>query len=418
MRSRTALALCSLVCAALLSGGGVDAQSASGGATLDEIDTIFGFGDSYSWNGYSPLIGGVNTIPGYGLTTSGGYNWLQFLSQLGTNPITLYDLAASGATTNNSVISAPATDFVNQVGLWSEWFGPGGTYSTSGQVRFEPNSTLYTVWIGINDVGAPYNEQTNFPQQLSEISASYNAAIASLYAGGARNFLIMGIPPTWRTPLIQAYNDSRIDVYRDRLGLYNTRLASLFTTFATSFPAASFRLYDTVPFFNALLDNPQQYGIDNTTAACGAYAAVTGPPEISLPQCGVPLERYAWWNDYHPAWPVHELLASVIGGILSNPDAAPPSPSTTLTSASGLPSSASTAAVAPPGATTTTSASSSSLEVVEQGSATGSVAPSASASATAGGSSSAASSLRLCPRSSALGSGAALLLLLLLGALA
>ena len=129
---------------------------------------------------------GVNNIPGYGLvrlallalvsssveltlllsqTTSGGYSafapcrdpfitrltpsstpadWLQFLSQLGASPITLYDLAASGATTNNSVISAPATDFVNQVGLWQEWFGPEGTYSTSGQVRFEANSTLYS----------------------------------------------------------------------------------------------------------------------------------------------------------------------------------------------------------------------------------------------------------------------------------
>ncbi|GAA5849311.1 hypothetical protein JCM9279_006445 [Rhodotorula babjevae] len=413
MRSRTALALCSLACAALL-GGGVDAQSATGGATLDEIDTIFGFGDSYSWNGYSPLVGGVNNIPGYGLTTSGGYNWLQFLSQLGSDPITLYDLAASGATTNNSVISAAATDFVNQVGLWQEWFGPEGTYSTSGQVRFEPNSTLYTVWIGINDVGAPYNEQTDFPQQLSEIFSSYNAAIASLYSGGARNFLIMGIPPTWRTPLIQAYNDSRIDVYKDRLGQYNTRLASLFSSFATSFPLASFRLYDTVPFFNAILDSPAQYGIENTTAACDAYAAVTGPPEISLPGvCGVPLEAYAWWNSYHPAWPVHELLASVIGGILSNPDAPAPAPTTTtLTSAGGLPTQASTAggsSSSSSSSATTTSAASS----VEQGSATGSVAPTASGGAGAGGSS-AASSLR--PSSGVL--GAALGAAALLGALA
>jgi len=39
MRSRTALALCALACAALL-GDVADAQSASGGATLDEIDTM------------------------------------------------------------------------------------------------------------------------------------------------------------------------------------------------------------------------------------------------------------------------------------------------------------------------------------------------------------------------------------------
>jgi len=80
---------------------------------------------------------------------------------------------------------------------------------------------------------------------------------------------------------------------------YNTQLASLFSTFPASYPLASFRLYDTVPFFNTLLDNPAQYGIRNATAACDAYAAVTGPPEISLPaQCGVPLEEYAWWNSY------------------------------------------------------------------------------------------------------------------------
>ncbi|GAA5939533.1 hypothetical protein JCM3775_004854 [Rhodotorula graminis] len=406
MRPRTAISLCSLACAALLGGLGVDAQSATGGATLDDIDTIFGFGDSYSWNGYSPLVG-VNNIPGYGLTTSGGYNWLQFLSQLGSNPITLYDLAASGATTNNSVISAPATDFVNQVGLFQEWFGPDGTYSTSGQVRFEANSTLYTVWIGINDVGAPYNEQTDFPQQLSEIFSSYSAAIASLYAGGARNFLILGVPPTWRTPLIQAYNDSRIDVYRDRLGQYNTRLAALFDTLPSSHPEASFRLYDTVPFFDAILDTPQQYGFANTTAACDAYAAVTGPPEISLPLCGVPLEEYVWWNSYHPAWPVHELLASVIGGILSSPNS---SPTTTLTSAGGLPTAASTA-LGSSGTPPTSSAAPSSSSVQQ------SVAPSASASGAGG--SSGAPALRSSSSSSAalaLALGAAVAALL--GALA
>ncbi|GAA5825875.1 hypothetical protein JCM3770_003087 [Rhodotorula araucariae] len=334
---RAAVLIGALACAL-----GAQAQTSSSGIVLAETSTIFAFGDSYSWNGYSPFLG-VNNFPGYGATSSGGYNWLQFLTTLGSRPINLYDLAASGATTNNSVVSSAAVDLVNQVGLWNDWFAPGtGEAITTAQAAWETNSTLFTVWIGINDVGNGYLQGQDFTASLPAVFESYTRAIASLYTGGARNFLILGVPPTWRTPLVQSYGPQAVATYGNYVSQYNTELARLVGEFRTAYPDARFALFDTVPFFNQILDNPANYGIADATTACTAYATLYNQPAIALPACTWPMSAYFWWNNYHPTWTVHKLLASVLAQTLvpaASSSALPSTSTSTLasTSSSSLP---------------------------------------------------------------------------------
>ncbi|GAA6009454.1 hypothetical protein JCM10207_003787 [Rhodosporidiobolus poonsookiae] len=334
-RPRSPARLLQAAIAALWMVGAVQAQSASG-ILLDDIDTIFAFGDSYTYDGYMPQDG-INSWKGIGNTSTGGYNWIQYL----TNPaslesestqlpfetnrsIVLYDLAFSGATVNGSIVegSEGTPDFVAQVEMFEEYFDP-----PPQEAAWNANRTLFTIWFGINDVGFSYLKNVDLQAQLPNIFDTFNRQVATLYEAGARNFLIMGVPPSWRTPLVKSYGDAAVGEFMTHVGLFNSALASLSSSLPTLYPGSRVALFDTLSFLSAILDAPAQYGFLEADVFCPAYAELMDMPDAELAQCAWPMREYVWWNAYHPTWAVHKLLAAVIGNTLSNP-----LPATTTTS--------------------------------------------------------------------------------------
>ncbi|GAA5964810.1 hypothetical protein JCM21900_001452 [Sporobolomyces salmonicolor] len=307
----------------------IGAQSASG-IELSQMETIFAFGDSYSYTGYQPQTG-LNNLQGIGNTSSGGLNWVQYLAA--SNPATAssyYDLAYSGATTNRSIVTAsegtPA--FVDQVILWEQYFDPA-----PNEVPWKSNTTLFAAWFGINDVGFSYVDGKNLTEELPAIFDTWDRLINVLYQGGARNFLVMGIPPMQRTPLVQSYGEAAQDIFAAYISEYNVALSDYTTRIPTYYAGAKVALFDTQPFFNAILDSPTDYGFIDSTAYCNVYAGITNQPNITLPACTWPLAEYTWWNEYHPTWPVHKLLADVVATTLASPANTTASSSGTSTTA-------------------------------------------------------------------------------------
>ncbi|BGP04140.1 hypothetical protein JCM10021v2_007888 [Rhodotorula toruloides] len=308
---------------------GVRAQAASS-IVLDNIDTIFAFGDSYSTTGYNPALG-INKFPGMEGTVSGGYVWLQYLSTLNSSyPIKLYDLAVSGATTDNAIVNNTSDDFNTQTATFSQYFAaPNGQALVTNQTRWDPARTLFTVWMGINDIGRAYQNNQNLTDLIPAIFDQWNRNFAALYAGGARNFLVLGIPPTDQTPLVQSI-PSAIPLFAAWVGQYNGQIASYANSLPSLFPGTSVSIFDTQPFFRALLDSPRSYGFVDTTTYCADYSVVQDMPNLTLPQCAWPMAEYVWWNSYHPTWAVHRLLANVIAESLTS--TTPPAPSTSSSS--------------------------------------------------------------------------------------
>ncbi|GAA5876259.1 hypothetical protein JCM8547_003750 [Rhodosporidiobolus lusitaniae] len=321
---------------------GVRGQSASG-ILLDEIDTLFAFGDSYTHTGYEPAKG-INIFPGYGNTSSGGFVWSQYLttpssiydSSVSTyNPnrtITLYDLAYSGSTTNASIIQSSdgTPDFVDQVEIWEEYFSP-----PTRSANWTSERTLFAAWFGINDVGFAYLQNRDFAPLLDEWFDTWNRLFAVLYAGGARNFLVLGVPPTQRTPLVQSYGSEAEGVFEANVNAYNLALTTFVTSIPSLYPGSKLALFDTQPFFNTILDSPLQYGFLETQAYCEAYAGVDDDPMVELAECAWPMREYFWYNAYHPTYPVHRLLATVLANTLSLPSNA----TSVITTTSLLPTS-------------------------------------------------------------------------------
>ncbi|GAA5913243.1 hypothetical protein JCM5296_006863 [Sporobolomyces johnsonii] len=337
-----------LLLCVLLQSAMIMAQSASG-IELSQMETIFAFGDSYTYTGYQPQ-NGLNNLQGIGNTSSGGLNWLQYLAA--SNPATAssyYDLAYSGATTNRSIVTAsegtPA--FVDQVILWEQYFA-----LVPNEVPWKSNTTLFAAWFGINDVGFSYVDGKNLTEELPAIFDSWDRLINVLYQSGARNFLIMGVPPMQRTPLVQSYGEAAQDVFAAYISEYNVALYDYTTRIPTYYPGSKVALFDTQPFFNAILDSPANYGFMDSTDYCNLYAGITNQPNITLPECRWPLAEYTWWNEYHPTWPVHKLLAEVVANTLASPT------NTTVTSSGTSTTASPTISVPTESPTATTPASS------------------------------------------------------------
>ncbi|BGP36041.1 hypothetical protein JCM10296v2_007893 [Rhodotorula toruloides] len=230
--------------------------------------------NSYSTTGYNPALG-INNFPGIE-----GY-----LSTLNSShPIRLYDLAVSGATTDNVIVNNTSDDFNTQTATFSQYFAaPNGQALVTNQTRWDPARTLFTVWMGINDIGRAYQTNQNLTNLIPAIFEQCSRNFAALYAGGARNFLVLGIPPTDQTPLVQSI-PSAIPLFAAWVGQYNGQIASYANSLPSLFPGTSVFVFDTQPFFRALLASPRSYGFVDTTTYCTDYSVVHDMPELALPQ--------------------------------------------------------------------------------------------------------------------------------------
>lgn len=141
----------------------------------------------------------------------------------------------------------------------------------------------------------------------------------------------MNIPPTDLSPIIQGYGNKTVQIYRANLALWNARLVSYIATLPLKYPGTSVEMFDAhslvssvipilvflslplgnsrPPVNNQILATPAAYGFLNSTSSCRAYSTIINDPEIFLPQCGVPLKAYTWWDGYHVTWRVQEIVA-------------------------------------------------------------------------------------------------------------
>ncbi|KAM0746902.1 hypothetical protein T439DRAFT_359767 [Meredithblackwellia eburnea MCA 4105] len=282
-------------------------------SALSDIDYIFSFGDSYTSDSYDPSKS-LSPILGQSLSTaSGGLNWVQYLAKDAGSPNVLYDLAAQGATTDNAIVNqGTIPSFVQQVQEFQTYFTPGST-----TVNWGASNTLFAVWFGINDIGYSWIYNQAYENIVGSIETAYDAQISALYTTGARNFLLLNVPPTDLTPMIQAYGDATIALYKSRVALWNTWLSNYVSNFSTKYPEASVILYDVHSLFETIQANPSVYGIRYATTVCPSYSALTSsPPNVYFPECLAPESQYFWHNTYHPTFAVQLNIAQAVEKVL------------------------------------------------------------------------------------------------------
>ncbi|KAF8243075.1 GDSL lipase/acylhydrolase family protein [Wilcoxina mikolae CBS 423.85] len=164
-------------------------------------------------NGSAPPVGWIG--PDSPSTYSGGHSWARYVSYY--TGATLYNYAVSGAGCSNEITPRyyPAihgflpsvTEY--EVPAFSADLGAGGSLDVDW------DSTVVTLWIGTNDLGAQGFLSNS--QRKGKIIVDYTRcvfdALKSLYELGARWFVLLNIAPLELAPLYAADSEPGPDRY-------------------------------------------------------------------------------------------------------------------------------------------------------------------------------------------------------------
>ncbi|KAL4891770.1 GDSL lipase/esterase [Aspergillus ambiguus] len=264
------------------------------------ITYFFSFGDSYSQTGFSasgtqpsPSNPMGNPTLGSG-TTTGGENWVGFLTTKENSSLILnYNLAVGGATIDNTIMEGYPDDLVSQVGVFTDNYA-----SKPASAPWTSSSAVFGVWIGVNDVGNAFwqtDAQTFVPQLISRLGS----LIQELYTSGARKFLVLNVPPTGRSPYFLDQGNATVQQHAAYLSVYNTQLKAMVDGFKANHTDVTAVLYDSWSFMTKVLDNPTEYGFPDATC---------------INEDGT---SCVWWNNYHPSAKYHELQSDDMKQVLT-----------------------------------------------------------------------------------------------------
>ncbi|KAJ6480433.1 hypothetical protein C8R45DRAFT_1063218 [Mycena sanguinolenta] len=273
------------------------------------INFWFPFGDSYTttdFNTTSVLPNIHNPIgnpPFPGFTGGGGENYVGFDTEtFNASVIFTYNYAFGGATINASLVAPFEPGVLSLIDQVNE-FLTGGVASQPATTPWTSANTLFSVWIGVNDLAGSYFEPGDRGAFADTLLDEYFALMQKLYANvvllavGARNFLFLNVPRVDLTPLIAAEGTAAQAQLEAVITDFNTRLASRVSSFKASNSGVTTWLWDSNAVFTTILNSPTAFGFVDA---------------VSFGSTGD-----FWGNNFHPGQAAHQIFAQDISEMMA-----------------------------------------------------------------------------------------------------
>ncbi|KAH7061744.1 carbohydrate esterase family 16 protein [Auriculariales sp. MPI-PUGE-AT-0066] len=286
-------------------------QAAAIGAPHVAFKNLVTFGDSYT-DVASPGDGGV-AWPVY----AAGYN-----------SMALYPFAQSGAVCSVNLTPRPFPSVTEQqVPAFLAQLD-------NGTISINQHETIYTLWVGTNDVGKAALVSGNGMPGVSIVDTTTCAVnwVRTMYKAGARNFLFQNMIALEKTPMYSenAYytrywalerNATAWSVFIAELTKAGNAISRLMLQdLATDLPGAHVGLFDTHGLFTDIYSNPGTYlnGTDplNVTGAVKSCVyQVNGTADTA--QCTTvevasARDSYLWYDELHPSEQADRVIAREI----------------------------------------------------------------------------------------------------------
>ncbi|KAI2470668.1 carbohydrate esterase family 16 protein [Annulohypoxylon bovei var. microspora] len=313
------------------------------GSGTPKIDNLIVFGDSYTDEGrltyflthdYNPPPAGLY-IPESNLTSSGGPSWPQLASKkLGA---TTYNYAVRGAVCTNifpgvlpSVDDYEVPAFLADVAYVNSTTGTNTLYTNR-----TPDNTVYTLWVGANDLGVDAFLTDSQPagETLDDFIDCVWPTFDNIYSAGGRNFILFNEAPLNYAPLYRSLEDGGAgDVprwpdkesyntteYEQKMLEYVT-LTNIIFDYGSPFqllvknrwPNASFSIFNVHQLISDIYNSPSDY-LDAPANATGYYAECSSTLQLGTSGCEVssnPLSSFLWYDELHMSPKVHEYIAT------------------------------------------------------------------------------------------------------------
>jgi phospholipase/lecithinase/hemolysin len=276
---------------------------------------VFGTSLSDSGNSFA-LVGDAGTAPDFTLNPllvptapyakgghhfSNGATWVeQYARSVGLAGSVRPALAAAGSGATNFAVGAARA------------YDDGVNFNLSRQVDTfllrsggvaSPHA-LFVIEMGGNDIRDAfllYATGGNGAPVLAEALGSIAANIQSLYAAGARDFLVWVAPNVGLTPAIGSLGPVAQGVAATVSQGFNGGLSGVLAQLAAALPGVSFARLDAYQLLTAIIDDPSAFGLTTATTAC-----VT--PNVEPFTCQ-DAAQYLFWDGIHPTKAGHAILA-------------------------------------------------------------------------------------------------------------
>jgi phospholipase/lecithinase/hemolysin len=147
-------------------------------------------------------------------------------------------------------------------------------------LRFDPNTTLFFLAGGLNDVSLP----------AATSVANLESEVRSLHEVGAQ-YVMVALMPTSLSPDIKAYQT------------LNKAIAAIPHDLQSMLPGVHILVSKWGEYYDEVFKNPRKYGITNTTDRCAGRALYGEDPT----PCPKP-DSYFYFHEGHPSTAVHRIV--------------------------------------------------------------------------------------------------------------
>ncbi|KAI0260737.1 GDSL lipase/acylhydrolase [Gloeopeniophorella convolvens] len=286
---------------------------------------------------HGPLPGQIKNLATFGdsytdvvVISNGGTQWPVYAA--GYAHVNLFPFARSGAPCDQTLTPRPFPAVVQD---------EIPTYLAevkNGTIRVPPAETLYTLWIGTNDLGPNTLITGGVLKNATVVDVTSCAVnwVHTLYNAGARNFLFQNMLPSGDLPLYavdswpnrywtQSRNTTDWNLFITEMTVsYNAIAKLMLQALPSQLPGAHVGLFDSHTLFADMFARPQLYL--NGTAPLNVTGAVracvfnefestsdTGACTIAT---GSAKDSFLWFDELHPSEQADRVVAREIANII------------------------------------------------------------------------------------------------------
>ncbi|KAI5119097.1 hypothetical protein M0805_004868 [Coniferiporia weirii] len=284
------------------------------GPEAGQIKNLVTFGDSYT-----------DVVS----TGDAGVAWPVYAA--GYGGFTLFPFARSGATCSNNLTDRPYPPvFGSQLPLFFEELANG----TLRALAEDQRSTVYTLWIGTNDLGASALLTGGQAPGVTVVDTTACAVnwVQALYEKGARNFVFQNMIPLEKTILYSAntypnrywalaHNATDWSLAMTEMTTAGNAIAKLMLeNLARTLLDAHIGLFDSHALFTDIIAHPASYlngtaplsvvdPIDMCVYQLGDTTGVTANCTVAT---GTDRDSYLWYDELHPSEQTDRVIARQI----------------------------------------------------------------------------------------------------------
>lgn len=285
-------------------------------------DQFFVFGDSLSDTGNATALSG-GAFPGTPSgTASNGPVAADYIAQY--FGVSGYGAAFSPAGGSNYAVIGATTDIQNFNHAVNQPAGVGfianlATTGMSAQVgqfflaapTFNPNSTLFMVWGGPNDLFLGLALGADLAVVGEAAVGNLASIVGGLFVAGAKTVLVPLMPDLALTPLGRSSSPADAAALSLFTAGFNAGLTAAMAQIEAQ-TGINVILADTTAYLSQVLANPGFYGFTNTTEQCIESV------QALLTNC----QGYLFTDEIHPTTLGHRVLAASFIGLVPEPGTA------------------------------------------------------------------------------------------------